>query len=671
MFRQLLKPVLRRNLGHSASLGPGIRVSKYQCLKYAAWTVAGTGVYGAYSFNTRVRNDQLKVPSEDQTFEMGLYRNSRKELAEIENIKRQTKSSNFFVRALIRLGYFIEDYVLSPSATFLRFFELGAIFVPLLMAYPLMIYLGPRQKHLDNERLGKILWNRLLKFAIELAGPCFIKLGQWAGLRTDIFSRNLCDELSALHSNSKPHSFHATKKIVCRSFGVDNFDELFDEFVKKPIGVGSIAQVYVAKISERYLEKLEEPSSQEHPKGRKGLIQSKISELKKLFYEALENFSPYHSMNNPKPNQWVAVKVLHPNVEVKIMRDLKLMSFFARAIDYIPTMEWLSLPEEVEQFSTFMKLQLDLRIEGMNLNKFIENFGLNEIKKKYNMVGNNKFQIKFSKPYLGCSSREVLVEEYLHAVPIAIILKLTDIAKQRLEKDPNLKEEKNFMKLNKVLSTEILDSFLQMLILDNFIHSDLHPGNIFVRFYNNSNPQQLPEDDQAVLKDMSLITNDLLEKSHDDCLQVFSRLYEKGYKPEVCYLDTGLVTELNDRDRINFLELFGALTMFDGYKAGELMVERSRSPETVTDKDIFALKVQRIVDTVKQRTFTLGNVSIGDLLDQVLSMVRQHHVKLEPDFVNVIVAIFLLEGIGRLLNPDLDIFARFVLATLDYDVFLY
>ena len=37
-------------------------------------------------------------------------------------------------------------------------------------------------------------------------------------------------------------------------------------------------------------------------------------------------------------------------------------------------MEWLSLPDEVEQFSILMRLQLDLRIEALNLAKFRENF---------------------------------------------------------------------------------------------------------------------------------------------------------------------------------------------------------------------------------------------------------------------------------------------------------
>ncbi|MEX5618469.1 hypothetical protein ABFV55_27725, partial [Pseudomonas syringae] len=84
------------------------------------------------------------------------------------------------------------------------------------------------------------------------------------------------------------------------------------------------------------------------------------------------------------------------------------------------------------------------------------------------------------------------------------------------------------------------------------------------------------------------------------------------------------------------IDLFKALSEFDGYKAGELMVERSRTPGTVLNKEIFALKVEKLVDRMKERTFSLGNISIGDLLDQVLSMVRSHHVRMEGDFITVI-----------------------------------
>jgi len=117
------------------------------------------------------------------------------------------------------------------------------------------------------------------------------------------------------------------------------------------------------------------------------------------------------------------------------------------------------------------------------------------------------------------------------------------------------------------------------------------------------------------------------------------------------------VTELNDVNRANFLDLFKAVAEFDGYKAGLLMVERCRQPDAVIDKEVFALRMQHLVLGVKSRTFALGNIKIGDILNEVLDMVRSHHVRMEGDFINVVLSILLLEGIGRNLDPDMDLFS--------------
>ena len=90
------------------------------------------------------------------------------------------------------------------------------------------------------------------------------------------------------------------------------------------------------------------------------------------------------------------------------------------------------------------------------------------------------------------------------------------------------------------------------------------------------------------------------------------------------------------------------------------MVERCRQPDAVIDQEIFALKMQHLVLGVKSSTFALGNIKIGDVLNQVLAMVRAHHVRMEGDFVNVVISILLLEGIGRSLDPNLDLFKRYV-----------
>lgn len=572
------------------------------------------------------------VPLEDaETFENGLYLASRKEEQDLftELRQRKTHQGPLVCRVWYRLKYAVVDYVLDPCITFVRFLELSSLLFPLILLAPLCL-LGRRDKSgPEKTGAGARLWCRYLRWTAETAGATFIKLGQWAASRTDIFPRVLCDELSHLHLNSQPHSLHKTKAILSRGFDMP-FDDIFDDFNEKPVGVGAIAQVYLAKLSEKAISRARAAEENKEPAS---------AETNQAFWEKMVVTEQQGAQILSQ--QQVAIKVLHPNVEVKINRDLRIMKFFANAINLIPTMEWLSLPDEVEQFSILMRLQLDLRIEALNLAKFRHNF-------------RNRLDIHFPKPFLSFSTRDVLVEEYIRAVPMSKMLSLKD----------------NFGKnLSQEVSDKGLDLFLQMLILDNFVHADLHPGNMLIRFYKNEMYKH--EKEYKIVKfsneaETNRVTEELLALGDDNdawCRRLES-LYEAGYHAEICFLDVGLITELNHTDRLNFIDLFKALSEFNGYKAGELMVERSRTPETVINKEIFALKVEKLVDRMKERTFTLGNLSIGDLLDQVLSMVRTHHVRMEGDFITVIVAILLLEGIGRQLDPQLDLFARFVYGLL-------
>lgn len=142
----------------------------------------------------------------------------------------------------------------------------------------------------------------------------------------------------------------------------------------------------------------------------------------------------------------------------------------------------------------------------------------------------------------------------------------------------------------------------------------------------------------------------------DAFLTELSTVAEEGYQPSLVFIDAGLTTVLNAENRRNFLDLFRAIASFDGYLAGTLMVERCRTPQLAIDKETFALKMQHLVLSVKSRTFSLAKIKISDILTQVLLNVRAHHVKMEGDFVNTVIAVLLLEGIGRQLDPNMDLF---------------
>ncbi|PGG95775.1 Atypical/ABC1/ABC1-C protein kinase [Blastomyces parvus] len=514
---------------------------------------------------------------------------------------------------------FVDRYVVEPVATALRLMHLVVIFVPVIATVP-AIWVGGRVKSRDGERSGTLWWYAFLVRGMERAGAAFIKLGQWAASRSDIFPPELCAEMSSLHSDAPAHSLHATKRTISKAFNMP-FEDIFEEFDEKPLGVGAIAQVYKARLRPDLCVQ-DRLVRDEQPQNLRAKLKKNVDTLVKS--------SPHRV-----PSSYVAIKVLHPRVQRIVRRDLRIMAFFAQLINAIPTMEWFSFPDEVKQFGNMMRLQLDMRIEAANLQIFRNHF-------------KSRTTASFPYPYTEYTTREVLVEEFAQGIPLSTFL----------ESGGGVYQQE--------IAREGLDAFLHMLLIDNFVHADLHPGNIMVRFYKPGQldlsfktyqPTTLAR--QATQVDETESVLDRLRPHQGDPEKwkaVLSEIDKEGYRPQLIFIDTGLVTQLNGHNRRNFLDLFRAVAEFDGYKSGQLMVERCRQPDAVIDPEIFALKMQHLVLAVKGRTFALGNVKIGDVLSQVLYMVRAHHVRLEGDFVNVVISILLLEGIGRSMDPELDLF---------------
>ncbi|EGI66721.1 Uncharacterized aarF domain-containing protein kinase 2 [Acromyrmex echinatior] len=322
----------------------------------------------------------------------------------------------------------------------------------------------------------------ILRKGIEFLGPIFIKLGQWISTRWDIFPRDVCDMLSQLQRNVTPHSWQYTERILETTYG-PSWRNLFVKFDdKEPIGSGCCAQVYKAWIDQNATW---EPQIS-HFVDTKTLNES----------DKLASASP-----RTRNLQTIAVKVLHPGIEDQLKRDIAIMRGFCKFIMYfIPKLHWLSLTDCIDEFARIMENQVDMRLEASNLVKFAGNFS-------------NRNDIIFPYPYTHLTHRGILVESFHEGAPISDYLEYDDAILQR--------------RLAKIGITMVL----QMIFKDNFIHCDLHPGNILV--------------EKTVPK--ASLFNIFWRAITSDCAEHDSRLI---------ILDCGLVVSLNERCRQNLRDVF-------------------------------------------------------------------------------------------------------------------
>ncbi|KAK6124015.1 hypothetical protein DH2020_042231 [Rehmannia glutinosa] len=256
------------------------------------------------------------------------------------------QDSHLFVTRLI-LSTFHGIFLL------IRAFYLAVLFTPSIVMAPFADSFGP-----DFRKL----WLQVVHQTLERAGPAFIKWGQWAATRPDLFPRDLCTELSKLHMKAPEHSFAYTKKTIERAFG-RKINEIFDDFEEEPVASGSIAQVHRASLRSRY------PGRQ----------------IKPIL---------------------VAVKVRHPGVGESIKRDFEIINAVAKISNFIPALNWLRLDESVHQFGVFMMSQVDLAREAAHLSRFIYNF-------------RSWRDVSFPKPVYPLVHPAVLVETFEHGESVA------------------------------------------------------------------------------------------------------------------------------------------------------------------------------------------------------------------------------------------------------------
>merc|ERR1712008_133850 len=251
---------------------------------------------------------------------------------------------------------------------------------------------------------------------------------------------------------------------------------------------------------------------------------------------------------------------------------------------FVPALRFLHLRTSVAQFSHALAGQARLDIEAQNLVEMQRNFG------------SRRWQdVRIPRPFF--------------AAPAVII--------ETLEEGQSIGEAKD--KLSRGVAQWVVhrgqDVYLKMLLMDGFMHADLHPGNLFI--------------DTTKIHDVAA---------------------------ELVLVDLGLVARLSVDEQMNFLGLVRALGYGDGTSAAWFLL-RFCKPGSQRCKGACAEAFTRDVVALFSkvcRGFGTGT-HFGQVVRAVLELIRLHEVTISANYATLVVNALCLDGLAADLAPEYNL----------------
>jgi ubiquinone biosynthesis protein len=153
--------------------------------------------------------------------------------------------------------------------------------------------------------------------------------------------------------------------------------------------------------------------------------------------------------------------------------------------------------------------------------------------------------------------------------------------------------------------------FYTQVFRDNLFHADKHPGNLLVDVTDPDNASFLA-------------------------------------------MDLGIVASLTPKDLHSIAENFMALFNRDYFRVAKLHVEAGWVPPETRLEELEAA-----VRSVGEPNFTrpLNEISFGKLLMKLFQVARRFNLTIQPQLIMLQKTLLNIEGLGRQLHPDLDIWA--------------
>ncbi|PSJ43673.1 ubiquinone biosynthesis regulatory protein kinase UbiB [Zobellella endophytica] len=161
----------------------------------------------------------------------------------------------------------------------------------------------------------------------------------------------------------------------------------------------------------------------------------------------------------------------------------------------------------------------------------------------------------------------------------------------------------------KLLAERGVEVFFTQVFRDSFFHADMHPGNIFVS-------------------------------------------YEDPHDPQWIGIDCGIVGTLNRDDKRYLAENFLAFFNRDYRKVAELHVESGWVPAD-TKVEEFESAIRTVLEPIFEKP--LSEISFGHVLLNLFNTARRFNMAVQPQLVLLQKTLLYVEGVGRQLYPQLDL----------------
>ena len=196
------------------------------------------------------------------------------------------------------------------------------------------------------------------------------------------------------------------------------------------------------------------------------------------------------------------------------------------------------------------------------------------------------------KVYWDYTRKNVLVLERIHGIPVTDIDSLN----------------KHRVNLKKLAETGV-EIFFTQVFEHNFFHADMHPGNIFV---SNNNPEL----------------------------------------PSYIAIDCAIIGSLSDNDQEYLAKNLLAIFKRDYRRVAELHIASGWVSKTTNIHEFeFAMRI--VCEPIFEKP--LKEISFGHLLVQLFRTAGKFNMEVQPSLVLLQKTLLNIEGLGRQLYPDLDI----------------